>query len=129
MKERPDSEVPTSGRAAELFASPPLRGWRLPSLSNGAGNSLELNPHHRLQLPPLSRFAVFPLYLTFKNGSCVMVCGEGKAAWPTTAGGRSSRGCVWMLRRSLVGMTPTIRATTTTNIIARGTTTSIVSGW
>lgn len=33
MKERPDSEVPTSGCAAELFASPPLRNLRLPPLS------------------------------------------------------------------------------------------------
>lgn len=32
MKERPDSEVPTSGRAAELLASPPLRGRPLPPL-------------------------------------------------------------------------------------------------
>lgn len=34
MKERPDSEVPTSGRAAELLASPPLRGRPLPPLHN-----------------------------------------------------------------------------------------------
>lgn len=33
MKERPDSEVPTSGCAAELLASPPLRNLRLPPLS------------------------------------------------------------------------------------------------
>lgn len=75
MKERPDSEVPTSGRAAELFASPPLRGRPLPPLH--VAGSAECAPcpdysHHPLHhhteprsLPPpsaTSRAAAAPTW-------------------------------------------------------------------
>lgn len=75
MKERPDSEVPTSGRAAELLASPPLRGRPLPPLH--VAESAECAPcpdfsHHPLHhhteprsLPPpsaSSRVAAAPTW-------------------------------------------------------------------
>lgn len=106
MKERPDSEVPTSGRAAELLASPPLRGRPLPPLH--VAGSAECAPcpdfsHHPLHhhteprsLPPPSASSRVQLR---RRGS------GGEWAWPRSATGRalSVPGCCAVFSRRREG--------------------------
>ncbi|EFN60424.1 hypothetical protein EAG_02136 [Camponotus floridanus] len=69
------SEVPTSGRAAELWVSPPLRSRLLPPLSKQKNEvcSTTIKP-----FPP-------PTIST------------GKVVWPTTTIRRGLLGCFWVL--------------------------------
>lgn len=93
MKERPDSEVPTSGRAAELLASPPLRGRPLPPLhdtgSAECAPCLDC-PHHSIHhhTEPRSRT---PLHRGRRSSCAVAMVGVS--------------GRVLMLRRGVVSPT------------------------
>lgn len=78
MKERPDSEVPTSGRAAELLASPPLRGRPLPPLHDtGTAECAPYRdyPHHSSHHHTKPRPRT-PLRLKHRSSCAAVIVGE-----------------------------------------------------